>query len=198
MAAWFHREGWEYFSWPFLGGGGTLGSRFPGPVVGLDFGPLSGSISWSLRGLEFGSLRPPFLIPFAGPILFFCLVLNLLGPLGLDFLAPLGPHFLGRFGGLISWSFGGLDFFFVLLGFDFLVLSGARFPFGPLRARFFLVHSGARFLFWSSRGLDFLLVLSGARFFLALALDVVRFVASTVLVPGLRGGLSRLRSIPPH
>ena len=71
----------------------------------------------------------------------------------------------------ISWSIRGLDFF---------VLSGTRFPFGPLRPRFswsisgarfflvlrglellvhsgldFLVRLGTRFFFWSFRGLDF-------------------------------------------
>ena len=105
-----HGEGWEYFSWPLLGGGGTLGVTFSWSRCGARFGPLSGSISWSLRGLELGSLGPHFLV-LHGPN-FFCFVwsfrgLDLLGPSGLDFRGPSGPHFLGPFGGSISWSIGG-------------------------------------------------------------------------------------------
>ena len=136
--------------------GGTLGVTFSWSRCGARFGPLSGSISWSLRGLELGFLGPHFVVLHGPNFFLFCLVLSRTRSSW-----SFGARLSWSLGASFSWSFRGLDFL-VHRGLVFLLLAGARFPSGPLRARFFLVHSGARFFLvlsrarfsWSSRGLD--------------------------------------------
>ena len=140
--------------------GVPLGSRSPGPVAGLDFGPFAGSISWSLRGLEFRDPRGPISLSFRGPNFFSSLrglnlldssVLDVLGPSGPRLLGPSGPRFLGPSGPLFLGPSGPpfLD----------LLIAGSRLlcPFG---SSILFVHSGARFFLpsfaglisWSDRG----------------------------------------------
>ena len=145
-----------FFLAPPRWGGGTLGVTFSWSRCGARFGPLSGSISWSLRGLELGSLGPHFVVLHGPNFFLFCLVLSRTRSSW-----SFGARLSWSLGASFSWSFRGLDFL-AHRGLAFLLLAGARFPSGPLRARFFLVHSGARFFLvlsrarfsWSSRGLD--------------------------------------------
>ena len=131
-----HGEGWEYFSWPLLGGGGVpSGSHSPGPVAGLDLvrylarspGPFGGSssgpsgpISWSFTGPTFFVLFGPF----EDSIFLVLRGSTFVVPRGLIFLVLSGARFLGPTGARLSWPIQGLDFFFHPPRVDFLVHRG--------------------------------------------------------------------------
>ena len=127
-----HGEGWEYFSWPLLGGGGY-------PRGHILLVPLRGSI-WSVIWLDLlvpsGARARVPRAPFRGPSraqLFFVLF----GPFEDSiFLVLRGSTFV------------------VPRGLIFLVLSGARFL-GPSGARF-LAPRGGSIPFWSFEGPIFL------------------------------------------
>ena len=178
------------FPGPSWGVGVPLGSRSPGPVAGLDFGPFAGSISWSLRGLEFRDPRGPISLSFRGPNFFSSLrglnllgssVLDVLGPSGPRLLGPSGPRFLGPSGPRFLGPSGPRFLDLLIAGLVFFVHSGARFCssiqgldfFFVLRGLDFLVRPGLNFLFRSGArfffgpfGESMFVVLSGIRLFL--------------------------------